>query len=93
MQLYKQADMQEDAASADFNACMVQPLLTYKPVVLMAPVGVIWEGDVHKAGMAVVAKHRWGWGVPRLLPQHARKVRRLNNRIYVRYLQAITLQS
>ena len=41
----------------------------------MAPVGVVWERDVHEGGMAVVPKHRRGNDLAaRVLPLHAREI-------------------
>ena len=53
----------------------------------MAPVCVVWEGDVCESGMTVVTKHgrRHNFAAVRL-PLHAWEIRRLDHRIYVWYL-------
>ena len=54
----------------------------------MTPVGVVWERDVHKLRVTIVAKDRGRQGSrPRLKAQHAGEVRRLNHGIQIGHLR------
>ena len=67
---------------------------TQQAVVLVAPVGVVREGDVHKAWVAVVAEYRRRQrGAAVLLPQHAGEVRGLYDGVQVGHLQDAACRS
>ena len=63
--------------------------LTKQPWVFMSPVGIVWEGNINKGGMAIIAKHRWGNNFAAgILALHTWKVWCLQYSIHIWYLQS-----
>ena len=60
---------------------------TQKVRVLVAPVGVVWEGHIHICGVAVVAKH-WGSLLACICAQHAWEVTGLQHSVQIWHLRA-----